>query len=103
VLLQPVEAALDDVAALVGDRVEGGWASAGAAATGPVGLLISPVLALYSIPLISRRSSTRGRPFAPDGGNNNSMTCHCSSVSSCLRTTRPRSKQISQARFKDRL
>jgi hypothetical protein len=44
-------------------------------------------LALNNIPLITRRSSTRGRPLTPDGGSNGSIICHCSSVSSCLRTT----------------
>jgi hypothetical protein len=43
ILLEPVEAAFDDVAALVDDRVEGGWASSGAAAAGPVGLLVDPL------------------------------------------------------------
>lgn len=35
-----------------------------------------PVLALNSIPLITRRSSTRGRPFVPETGNNGSTNCH---------------------------
>ncbi len=36
----------------------------------------TPVLALNNIPLITSRSSTRGRPFAPETGNNG---CHRSS------------------------
>ncbi|GAB2985545.1 hypothetical protein GCM10027184_41890 [Saccharothrix stipae] len=40
-LLEPVEAAFDHVAAFVGGAVEGRWASAGPAASQPVGLLVA--------------------------------------------------------------
>src|SRR5690606_14383488 len=43
----------------------------------------TPVLALNNIPLMTRRSSTRGRPFTPDAGNNGSITRHWPSVNSC--------------------
>lgn len=43
VLLESVEAAFDDVAALVGEGVEGWWTAAGLAAPTSVGSLVAPL------------------------------------------------------------
>ena len=51
------------------------------------------VWALNSMPWITRRLIPRGRPFAPETGSSGSMTCHCSSVSACLRMAKPRANR----------
>lgn len=59
-LFEPVEAAFDDVALLVGVFVEGGWAAAGGASGSSAGDLVGAFRAREADPAVPERSSGGG-------------------------------------------